>query len=122
MTGPEETSVSKLRVLLVDDSPTTLRIMSDAVASDPMLEVVATAPNGAAALALVLRADPDVVVLDVELPIMGGIDALRAIRQHYPGLPVIMYSNSTARGSKATVEALTLGATECIGKPTDLSD
>src|SRR5579864_7306278 len=105
-----------MHVLIVDDSVVTRRVLVEGLSSDPSL-VVTTAANGRIALAKVQQVSPDVVILDMEMPEMDGLETLKAIRTMYPRLPVIMFSRFTQRGAAATVEALTLGASDYLAKP-----
>ena len=109
--------MSKIRVLVVDDSVVIRRVVSDVLNSDPSLETAGTAPNGRIALAKIPDLAPDVVVLDVEMPVMGGLETLKAIRQAYPKLPVIMFSSLTEQGASTTLDALSLGASDYVAKP-----
>ena len=106
-----------IRVLVADDSAVFRRLVADALAADPAIEVVGTAANGKLALAKLAAARPDVVVLDVEMPELDGLATLREIRRQAPRLPVVMFSAFTARGATETLEALALGATEYFTKP-----
>ncbi len=106
-----------IRVLIVDDSALIRRMLSDVLASDSEIEVVGTAANGALALAEVLKDKPDVITLDVEMPEMGGLEALVAIHRLDPRLPVIMFSAFTERGAATTLEALARGASDYVCKP-----
>jgi two-component system chemotaxis response regulator CheB len=93
------------------------RLVTDILSEDPALEVVGTAANGRIALAKIPQVNPDVVTLDVEMPEMNGLEALAEIRKTYPSLPVIMFSNQTARGAEVTIKALGMGATDYVTKP-----
>lgn len=106
------------RVLIVDDSVVVRRMLSDALTSDPRIEVVGTAANGAIALQKVSQVSPDVVILDVEMPDMNGIETVRCLRSTHARLPVIMCSSLTARGAAVTLRALAAGATDYVTKPT----
>lgn len=87
------------------------------LASDPEIEVAGTASNGSLALARIPEVKPDLITLDIEIPVMDGLATITEIRKLYPKLPVIMFSNLTARGAAATLEALARGATDYVTKP-----
>jgi two-component system, chemotaxis family, protein-glutamate methylesterase/glutaminase len=87
------------------------------LSTDPALEVAGTAPNGRIALAKLPQINPDLVLLDVEMPEMNGLETLAALRQSYPRLPVIMFSRFTQRGAAVTLEALALGANDYVAMP-----
>ena len=110
----------KIRILVVDDSVVVRRMVSDALAADPQLEVAGTAANGKIALAKIPQVNPDIVILDVEMPELDGIGTLVGIRKSLPALPVIMYSTLTQRGAEATLEALSKGATDYVTKPSNV--
>jgi two-component system chemotaxis response regulator CheB len=112
---------AKIRVLIVDDSIVVRRFLSNAITADPALEVVGIAANGAIALQKVAQLNPQVVTMDIEMPEMSGLQALAALRKTNPTLPVIMVSSLTERGAAATLEALSLGATDYVTKPSALS-
>src|SRR6266852_5624872 len=107
----------KLRLLIVDDSPVIRRALTAALSREPDLEVAGAASNGRIALMKIPLLHPDVVVLDIEMPEMNGLDALTAIRHTYPTLPVIMLNVPTPSGATATVDALTRGANDYVMKP-----
>jgi two-component system, chemotaxis family, protein-glutamate methylesterase/glutaminase len=107
----------KLRVLVVDDSVVYRRMVSEELSRDPGLEVVGTASNGRIALAKLAQLSPDLVILDINMPEMDGLEALKELRKTYPRLPVIMFSSLTERGAAETLEALALGATDYFTKP-----
>src|SRR5262245_61873662 len=109
----------KIRVLIVDDAAVFRRLVAEELNKDPALEVVGTAANGRIALARMPQVNPDVVILDVEMPEMDGLATLKELRKTYPRLPVIMFSALTERGAEATLDALALGATDYFTKPTN---
>jgi two-component system, chemotaxis family, protein-glutamate methylesterase/glutaminase len=109
--------MGKIRILIVDDSVVVRRMVADMLSGEPGLEVVGTAPNGRIALAKLPQINPDLVLLDVEMPEMDGLETLAALRKTYPRLPVIMFSRFTQRGAAVTLEALTLGASDYVTMP-----
>jgi len=108
--------VGKIRVLIVDDSAFLRRNLSRILASDPEIEVVGTAANGAEAVQMVKELRPNVVTLDVMMPVMDGLAALKQIMREAP-TPVVMLSATTAEGAQETLEALALGAIDFMIKP-----
>lgn len=111
--------MNKARILVVDDSVVVRRTVSDELARDPALEVVGTAANGKIALAKITQVNPDIVILDIEMPEMDGLETLRHLRKTHPKLPVIMFSSLTERGAITTLEALALGASDYFAKPSN---
>ncbi|GAA3450600.1 chemotaxis response regulator protein-glutamate methylesterase [Dactylosporangium matsuzakiense] len=109
-----------ISVLVVDDSVVVRRLITDALGDDPEIRVVGTAPNGKVALAKIEQLHPDLVTLDIEMPIMDGLQTMRAIRQQYARLPVIMFSTLTAAGATATLDALSAGASDYVTKPANV--
>ena len=105
------------RVLVVDDSVVVRRLVSKALEAEGEVEVVGVAADGKIALVNIERLHPDVVILDVAMPVMDGLTALAEIRQRWPGLPVIMFSTLTTRGAEVTLDALALGASDYVLKP-----
>ncbi len=110
----------RIRVLIVDDAVVVRRLVSDALAADDEIEVVGTAPNGRIALQKIPQVNPDVVTMDVEMPELDGIATVRALRQTWPRLPVIMFSTLTERGAAATLDALQAGASDYVTKPANV--
>jgi two-component system chemotaxis response regulator CheB len=104
------------RVLIVDDSMSMRTMLTKLLACDPQIEVIGTAPEPHAAREMIKTLNPDVVTLDIEMPGMDGLCFLEKIMRLRP-MPVIMCSTLTARGAEATIEALRLGAVDCIAKP-----
>ncbi len=109
------------RILIVDDSAVMRSLLRSVIVSDPSLEVAGTAADGAAALASLAPAHPDLVLLDVEMPVMDGLVTLRQLRQHGHKMPVIMCSSLTRRGAQVTIEALASGASDYVAKPSGQS-
>ncbi len=110
----------KIRILVVDDSVVVRRMVSDALSADPQLQIVGTAANGKIALAKIPQVNPDIVILDIEMPELDGLGTLECVRKTYKKLPVIMYSTLTQRGAEATLEALSKGATDYVTKPSNV--
>jgi len=115
----------KIRVLVVDDSAFMRIAVKRTLESDPAIEVVGQAKDGAEAVQLVEQLQPDVVTMDFNMPRMNGVEALRAIFAKRP-VPVIMLSAHTQEGAKETLDALAAGALDFVPKPdgevsTDLS-
>lgn len=106
----------KIRVMVVDDSALMRKFISDILSEDPEIEVVATAPNGKIALDKLGWTQVDVLTLDVEMPVLNGIETLMQIMAHKP-MPVVMISALTQAGAELTFQALELGAVDFITKP-----
>jgi two-component system chemotaxis response regulator CheB len=113
--------MAPVRVLVVDDSVVVRRLVTRALEADGV-EVVGVAANGRIALAKIAQHRPDVVTLDIEMPEMDGLATLREIRREWPRLPVVMFSTLTERGATATLDALTLGASDYVTKPSGVKD
>jgi two-component system chemotaxis response regulator CheB len=110
----------KARVLIVDDSTVIRRLLSDALASDPAIEITGTAANGRIALQKITQVNPDIVTLDMEMPDMDGLATLAELRKTHPRLPVVMFSTQTQKGAVATLNALALGASDYVTKPANV--
>lgn len=109
-------SHKKIRVLVVEDSFLMRKIISDAINADPALEVIYKAKNGREGLQKILELKPDIVTLDINLPLMDGISVLKEIMKKQP-TKVIMLSAYTKEGTNDTMKALELGAIDFIAKP-----
>jgi two-component system chemotaxis response regulator CheB len=103
-------------VLVVDDSAFMRRAITKMLESEPEIHVVATARSGEEAIAKARSADPDVITMDVEMPGMGGLEAVRQIVAEHR-IPIIMVSALTREGAETTFRALDLGAVDFIAKP-----
>ncbi|WP_019003778.1 protein-glutamate methylesterase/protein-glutamine glutaminase [Cohnella laeviribosi] len=108
--------MSNFRVLVVDDSPFMRKVFSDFIAADPAFEVIGTASDGVEAVERTLQLEPDVITMDLEMPHMNGLQALRKIMALRP-TPVIMISAVTDNGTRDTIKALQYGALDFIRKP-----
>lgn len=106
----------KIRSVIVDDSAFMRTALERMLKSDPSIEIVGSAANGVEAIDRVVRLKPDVVTMDVEMPIMDGLQALKEIMRLRP-TPVLMVSSLTHEGAKVTLDALELGAVDYLPKP-----
>lgn len=108
--------MTQIRVLIVDDSAFMRKILTDLLNSDSSLTVIGTARNGEDAVRKAAALNPDVITLDVEMPVMDGLTALQELLKQRP-VPVVMVSSLTQAGAETTVRALELGAVDFVGKP-----
>ena len=106
----------KIRVLIVDDSAIVRKILSEALAGEPDLEVVGTAPDPYVARDKILSLCPDVLTLDIEMPRMDGLTFLKKLMHFHP-LPTVVISSLAQTSCRAAVQALELGAVEVLPKP-----
>lgn len=113
--------MEKVRVLIVDDSAVMRKIIASALQKEPSIEIAGFAANGLQAIEAIQTCNPDVVTLDIEMPEMDGLTALREIRKENKYLPIIMFSSLTHKGAQAAVMALTAGASDYVGKPVNAS-
>ena len=109
-----------VKVLIVDDSPTARLAITKMLKDDRDIKIVGTASNGKEAIEKVKKFKPDVITLDIEMPIMNGLEALPEIKKACPDCKVIVVSTLTAAGTEATLKAYELGADEYITKPKDV--
>lgn len=107
----------RTRVLIVDDSAVMRSLLRAVVTTDPELEVAGTASDGRSALSSLSLTRPDLVLLDVEMPVMDGLATLKELHARAPKLPVVMCSALTQRGAQVTIEALAAGASDYVAKP-----
>lgn len=110
-------SSNSVRVVVCDDSAVVRGMTTRALESHSDIEVVGSATNGQILLNLLPKTEVDVVVLDVEMPVLDGLTTLKQLQQLYPHINVIMSSSLTRSGASTAIKALTLGASSCVGKP-----
>jgi two-component system chemotaxis response regulator CheB len=113
--------MTDVRVLIIDDSVAVRRALGDVLSREPGMTVCGAAPNGALGLELVERSHPDVIVLDLEMPVLDGLDFLTRLRPQHPRLPVLVFSGTAGHANEATLEALWRGASDYLLKPRGLS-
>lgn len=106
----------KIKVFTIDDSPIYRQVYREIITSDPDLEYLGYASNGALAIEKLKLIEPDIITLDIEMPEMDGIETLKYIMEYFPK-PVIMISSFTKDGADITFKALELGAVDYIEKP-----
>ena len=111
------TAGRRTRILIVDDSVVMRSLLRTVVGTDAALEVAGTAADGESALRSIETVRPDLILLDVEMPVKDGLATLRELRARGYKMPVIMCSSLTQRGAKVTIEALTGGASDYVTKP-----
>ena len=104
-----------VRVLVVDDSSFFRRQIEKLLSADPELEVIGSANNGKEAIEKTLELKPDVITMDIEMPVMDGITATKEIMRQ-KATPILMFSSLTTDGAKATLDALDAGALDFIPK------
>jgi len=107
---------ARIRVLIVDDSAIVRKVLSDALAGEPDLEVVGTAPDPYVARDKILALHPDVLTLDIEMPRMDGLTFLKKLMHFHP-LPAVIISSLAGASCSAAVQALECGAVEVLAKP-----
>jgi two-component system chemotaxis response regulator CheB len=107
----------RTRILIVDDSAVMRSLLRSIISAASGLEVAGTAADGATALSAIESLHPDLVLMDVEMPVMDGLVTLRTLRSRGHRMPVIMCSSLTQRGGKVTIEALASGASDYVAKP-----
>jgi two-component system, chemotaxis family, protein-glutamate methylesterase/glutaminase len=109
--------MGKIRVLIVDDSSFVLKALNRIFDADPDIEVAGSAKSGKEAIEKVLSLNPDVMTLDINMPVMDGMETLKIIMENHP-MPVLMLSQFTKQGAELTLKALELGAMDFVDKST----
>lgn len=110
-------SSAKIGVLIVDDSAVIRGGLKRLLLEDDTIEVIGSASNGEVAITSAKNLKPDVIILDIEMPVMDGIQALPNIKEASPNSKIIMFSAHTTEGGELSLKALSLGAAECLLKP-----
>ncbi len=108
---------NNIRVMLADDSAVIRGLLTKTLEADPNIRIVSAVADGAKAVESVSSMKPDVMLLDIEMPVMDGLTALPKILELSPDTKIIMVSSLTEKGATVTLKALSLGATDCIAKP-----
>ena len=116
-TRPQTTAASAVAVMVVDDSAVVRGVITRQIDEQPDMAVVASASNGEMALNALRRHAVDVVILDIEMPVMDGLTVLPLIRAEWPHIKVVIASSLTRRNVEISLRALQLGASDCLGKP-----
>lgn len=114
---PQTKNALPVRVMIVDDAVVVRGLVSRWIGLEPDMQVVRVCKNGREALEQFDMANPDIVVLDIEMPELDGIATLKEMHARRPRMPVIMASTLTKRGAEITLKALSMGATDCVPKP-----
>lgn len=111
--------MKKIKVLNVDDSVFMRRLLKDTLEKDPEIGEIVQAKNGKEALDILYKDDFDCITLDIEMPVLNGIDTLKEIMKNKP-TPVVMISTATQKYAKITLDALEIGAVDFISKPKNI--
>ncbi len=115
-------STTPLKVMIVDDSAVIRGFLGKMLESEPAFEVLSTAANGQSAVTNLQRQRHDLILLDVEMPVMDGLTAIPLLMQAQPDIKIIMCSTLTTENAETTMRALALGAVDCIAKPSTTQD
>lgn len=108
--------MKRIKVLIVDDSAFMRKLIGDFLMEDPRFHVIGTARNGDEGIKKIKELNPDVVTMDVEMPVLNGLEALKIIMKTLP-VPVVMLSSTTKEGAENTFTAMEYGAVDFIAKP-----
>jgi two-component system chemotaxis response regulator CheB len=108
--------VKKINVLVVDDSAFMRKLISDFLSENSQIQVIGTARNGSEAITKIQDLNPHVVTMDIEMPVLNGLEALKQLMKQHP-TPTIMISSTTKEGAENTILAMQYGAIDFIAKP-----
>lgn len=106
-----------IKLLIVDDSPVMLELLRETISADPKIKIIGTAENGQQAYEFVQKNKPDVITMDVNMPVMNGLDATRKIMENYPTPIIIVSANFSPTDVKKTFLAFEFGAVSVVEKP-----
>jgi len=109
----------QIQIMIVDDSVVVRKALTSVLSSDADLAIMGWASNGRLAVAKLQTLRPDIILLDIEMPEMNGLETIPEIRKILPHTPIIMFSTLTERGAEATLDALALGASDYVAKPSN---
>lgn len=112
----------KKSVILIDDSPVIHKLIQSLLKDDPFIDLVQCFENGYQALKKIDEIKPDAVILDIEMPIMDGLQTLEVLQKKKINIPVIVFASMTDRSIQVTLEALTKGAVDFILKPSQINN
>lgn len=115
---PAATAADPIRVMIVDDSAVIRGLVTRSLEGDPSIRVVASVGDGKMAINALQRQPVDVIVLDIEMPVMDGLSAIPELLAVDPSVKIIMSSTLTARGAEVSLKAMQLGAADYVPKPT----
>ncbi|MGE0109868.1 MAG: response regulator, partial [Bdellovibrionales bacterium] len=113
----DNNETERYRIMVVDDSAFIRGAIARAIEADPLFEIVSSVSNGEQAVKTLQRAPVDVIVLDIEMPVMDGLTALPLLKEIDPAVQVIMASTLTQKNAEISLKAMSLGATDYIPKP-----
>jgi two-component system, chemotaxis family, protein-glutamate methylesterase/glutaminase len=116
--GPSATATDPIRVMIVDDSAVIRGLVTRSLEGDPTIRVIASVGDGRMAVNALQRQPVDVIVLDIEMPVMDGLTAIPELLAVDPSVKIIMSSTLTARGAEVSLKAMQLGAADYVPKPT----
>jgi two-component system chemotaxis response regulator CheB len=114
--------IKQIHVMLVDDSAVIRGALARIIEKDPIIHIVGSVSNGEMAIPMAERKKPHIVIMDIEMPVMDGLTALPKVLAASPTTKVIMFSSLTEKGADATLKAFSLGAVECLAKPSSTTD
>jgi two-component system chemotaxis response regulator CheB len=112
----------QIRVLLIDDSAVVRGFITRILEADPDIKVVGSAQNGEVGVSQAASTNPDIILLDVEMPVMDGLTAIPHLMSKSPQSKIIMCSTLTIQNGATALKAMSLGAVDCIAKPTSVQD